>query len=199
MVKIVSIIMFVGCFAFSSVLKASLFPDIDINSPDLNVEKAAKQCQKSLMHAPEQLEAWCEKAYRLGHWEALYYIGVHTGDGSRYLEEINTRIANNENSALKKLAWIYRSGHFVEKDLKESARLYELYLLSSDSEINFQSVSAHFELATIYQKLGMWNKVIFHTDYVINYANRTDWEHRAQYIQNQAKASLAENKSLNKN
>ncbi|MGK0515887.1 MAG: hypothetical protein ACI9W0_002318, partial [Gammaproteobacteria bacterium] len=110
MVKIISIIIFTWCFVFSSVLRASLFPNIDINSPNLTVEKAAKQCQKSLMHAPEQLEAWCEKAYSLGDWEALYYIGVHTGDGTRYLEEINSRIANNEYSALKKLAWIYRSG-----------------------------------------------------------------------------------------
>tara|TARA_B110000211_G_scaffold39351_1_gene40366 strand:+ start:887 stop:1465 length:579 start_codon:yes stop_codon:yes gene_type:complete len=192
MVKIISLIIFTWGVVFSPVSRASLFPNIDINSPNLTVEKAAKQCQKSLMHAPEQLEAWCEKAYSLGDWEALYYIGVHTGDGTRYLEEINSRIANNEYSALKKLAWIYRSGHFVKKDLRESARLYELYLLH-DNEINFQTVSAHFELSTIYQRLGMWNKVITHTDYVINYANRADWEHRAKYIQKQAKASLAEN------
>ena len=191
--------MFIGCFVFSPVLRATFFPDIDINSPNLTVEQAARQCQKSLIHAPEKLETWCEKAYSLGYWEALYYIGVHTGDGSRYLEEINTRFENNEIIALEKLAWIYQSGHFVKKDLKESARLYELYLLSSDSKFNFQSISAHLELATIYKQLGMWNKVINHTDYVINYSNRIDWKHRAQYIKKEAKASLAENKSLNKN
>jgi hypothetical protein len=172
---------------------ASMFPDIDINDSSLTSDTAAKQCAKSFMHAPHKLLLWCEKAYVMGHWESLYYIGMYTGDGSRYLDELNTRMNQGEANAINTLAWLYQSGRFVNKDIREAARLYELYLAQESNQVIFLKASTHYELATIYEKLAMWEKVITHTQYVIDNADRDGRIAVAKDLQKQAKASLAEN------
>ncbi|GAA78132.1 hypothetical protein P20495_0622 [Pseudoalteromonas sp. BSi20495] len=166
---------------------ASMFPDIDINDSSLTSDTAAKQCAKSFMHAPHKLLLWCEKAYVMGHWESLYYISMYTGDGSRYLDELNTRMNQGDANAINTLAWLYQSGRFVKKDIREAARLYELYLSQESNQVIFLEASTHYELAAIYEKLGMWEKVITHTQYVIDNADREGRIAVAKDLQKQAK------------
>ena len=49
-------------------LSKTLWPDLDINNPELSKNTVMLQCQKSLMYAPRQLEEWCEKAYDMGEY-----------------------------------------------------------------------------------------------------------------------------------
>ena len=117
---------FIALFVLSTItaqvqaksLSKTLWPDLDINNPDLSKSTVMLQCQKSLMYAPRQLEKWCEKAYDMGVYGALLFIGHHTGDGSRYVNELKRRVLKNENLAIRRLAWLYDGGLFVEEDLK---------------------------------------------------------------------------------
>lgn len=193
MVKVLVILVLAISFFTSTDAQASFFPNHDINDPNLTVEIAAKQCAKSYIHAPDKLELWCEKAYTMGHWKSLYYIGMYKGDGSRYLNELNTRIDNGEPDAINTLAWLYQSGRFVKKDISEAARLYELYLAQESNQAIVLKASTLYELATIYQELGMWEKVIIHTQYVIDNAHREGRKGLAKDLQELAKESLAKN------
>ncbi|TMP08041.1 hypothetical protein CWC09_08995, partial [Pseudoalteromonas ruthenica] len=69
---------------------------IKIDDPKLTAELAARQCHKSLINAPELLEAWCEKAYEMDYWSALVPISLHTGDGTRLVAEAKERLKNKE-------------------------------------------------------------------------------------------------------
>ncbi|ATG79576.1 hypothetical protein [Pseudoalteromonas sp. 1_2015MBL_MicDiv] len=167
---------FLALFVYSTVivqvqaksLSKNLWPDLDINNPKLSKSTAMQQCQKSLMYAPRMLESWCEKAYEMGAWEALLYIGYHTGDGSRYVNEVKRRVLKNENLAIRKLAWLYDGGLFIEKDLKEAARLYELFLTQAKEPYPILLRSIHYDLAKIYTKLEDWPNVIINAQYVID-------------------------------
>jgi hypothetical protein len=192
MVKVLVTVALAISFFTSMDTKASMFPNIDINDPNLTVEIAAKQCEKSYMHAPNKLEEWCEKAYEMGYLESLYYIGMHTGDGSRYLNELNTRIEQGDANAINTLAWLYQSGRLVKKDLSEATRLYKLYLAQENNQAITLKTSTHFELATIYRKLGMWDKVITHTQYLIDNAKREGRRELAQRWRDEAETSLKE-------
>ena len=107
-------------------VSSSLWKELDINDPNLSKNTVMRQCERSLKYAVNELESWCEKAYQLGAWEALLYIGYHTGDGSRYVHEVKQRAANDEINAIRKLAWLYDDGLFIENNSTEAARLYEL-------------------------------------------------------------------------
>ena len=62
-------------FTFSLISNAgTLWPDLDINNPELSKNTVMLQCQKSLMYAPRQLEKWCEKAYDMGVYLSLIHI-----------------------------------------------------------------------------------------------------------------------------
>ena len=156
-------------FTFSLISNAgTLWPDLDINNPELSKNTVMLQCQKSLMYAPRQLEKWCEKAYDMGEYEALLFIGHHTGDGSRYVNELKRRVLKNENLAIRRLAWLYDGGLFVEEDLKEAARLYELFLTQAEEPYPILLRSIHYDLAKIYTKLEDWPNVIINAQYVID-------------------------------
>ena len=117
---------------------------------------------------------------------------MYTGDGSRYLNELNTRIEQGEANAINTLAWLYQSGRLVKKDLSEAIRLYKLYLAQENNQAITLKTSTHFELATIYRKLGMWDEVITHTQYVINNAKREGRRELAQRWRDEAETSLKE-------
>ncbi|MBO1895170.1 hypothetical protein HNW13_005160 [Shewanella sp. BF02_Schw] len=65
---------------------------IDIDDPNLTINVAAEQCQKSLINAPEKLELWCEKAINMGYWRGLVPLSLHTGNGERLLKEATKRV-----------------------------------------------------------------------------------------------------------
>lgn len=190
MVIVLRTLVYIVTFLSFSGANASMFPDLDINDPSLTAGTAAKQCAKSYIHAPDKLLLWCEKAYEMGHWESLYYIGMYNNDGSRYLDELNTRIAQGKADAINTLAWLYQSGHFVKKDSLEAARLYELYLAQESNQAIDLKAFTHYELAKIYEKLGMWEKVIIHTQYVIENAKREGRKVVAKDLQELAKTKV---------
>ncbi|UJF20504.1 hypothetical protein [Shewanella sp. OMA3-2] len=150
---------------------SGLWPDVDINDPNLTVNLAAQQCSKSLMYAPYKLEQWCEKAYNMGSWHSLLYIGYHTGDGSRYVEEAINQVRQGNFEAISELAWIYSTGSFVEIDLNKSIILYNQYL----NHENRKSISrgklnsVHKELYNIYKELENWRKASEHLQFLIEH------------------------------
>ena len=143
---------------------------IDINDPDLTVITAAQQCHKSLINAPEYLEVWCEKAYSMGYWKALITLSLHTGDGTRLLEEAKKRVAAKEIEAYSTLAWLYRSGMFVGQDIDNAISLHKEFL-ALDTELPDSLVTtAHFELASLYKSQHNWLAVKEHAQYVIEHS-----------------------------
>ena len=40
---------------------------------------------KSPIYSLKQFESWCEIAYKMGYWQALNLVGLHTNGGSRYI------------------------------------------------------------------------------------------------------------------
>jgi len=176
-------------------LSSTLWPDLNINDPKLSMDTVARQCQKSLMYAPEQLEAWCEKAYKMGAWDSLLYIGYHTGDGSRYVKELRSRVLKNELLAIEKLAWLYDGGLFVENNPKESARLYELFLKQGKNVHPRRLMSVHYDLAEIYKRLENWPKVIENAQYVIDHNEGDGSDSLAKSLK--AEAQIEMNKASN--
>lgn len=143
---------------------------IDINDPDLTVITAAQQCHKSLINAPEYLEEWCEKAYSMGYWKALITLSLHTGDGTRLLEEAKKRVAAKEIEAYSTLAWLYGSGMFVGQDIDNAISLHKEFL-ALDAELpNSLVTTAHFELASLYKSQHNWLAVKEHAQYVIEHS-----------------------------
>ncbi|MEI8618348.1 hypothetical protein P4S63_18215 [Pseudoalteromonas sp. B193] len=143
---------------------------IDINDPDLTVITAAQQCHKSLINAPEYLEEWCEKAYSMGYWKALITLSLHTGDGTRLLEEAKKRVAAKEIEAYSTLAWLYGSGMFVGQDINNAISLHKEFL-ALDAELpNSLVTTAHFELASLYKSQHNWLAVKEHAQYVIEHS-----------------------------
>ncbi|KPZ55494.1 hypothetical protein AN391_02541 [Pseudoalteromonas sp. P1-13-1a] len=143
---------------------------IDINDPDLTVITAAQQCHKSLINAPEYLEEWCEKAYSMGYWKALITLSLHTGDGTRLLEEAKKRVAAKEIEAYSTLAWLYGSGMFVGQDIDNAISLHKEFL-ALDIELPDSLVTtAHFELASLYKSQHNWLAVKEHAQYVIEHS-----------------------------
>ena len=140
---------------------------IKIDEPKLTVKEAAQQCHKSLINAPELLEAWCEKAYEMGYWSALVPISLHTGDGTRLVAEAKERLKNKEPKAYTVLAWLYGSGQFVEEDIERAISLNkELLNLAHAGVTPARRTSAHKELADLYQLQENWPAVIKHASYV---------------------------------
>ncbi|XPF94952.1 hypothetical protein ACM9HF_02765 [Colwellia sp. RE-S-Sl-9] len=125
-----------------------------------------KQCQKSLLYAPDQLEAWCEKAYEIGYWQALEYIGLHTGDGSRYISELNRRTESGELDPIFALAWNYSYGRFVSRDLEKSISLFNQYLNDNTQQEKTRLYRVHKELLSIYEELGNIEKSAEHKKYL---------------------------------
>lgn len=148
----------------------SLWHAIDINDPNLTVEQAAQQCAKSSMFAPYSLEEWCEKAYSMGSWKSLLYIGYYTGDGTRYVNEAKKNAQADDVEAIKILAWIYSNGSFVERDLSQSIKLYNNYLnhKKNKSLTKHQLVSVHKALYNIYKELEFWQDASKSLQYIIN-------------------------------
>ncbi|WP_151174083.1 hypothetical protein [Pseudoalteromonas ruthenica] len=146
----------------------TLFPDHDINDPSLSKATVMLQCQKSLMYAPRQLEAWCEKAYELGYWSALQFIGLHTGDGSRYIAEARKHAEQGSPEGIIALAYAYKLGRFIDRDLQKSIVLFKRYLDEyGDVESEKMRVgSTHEELLAIYKELGNSEKVAEHKRYL---------------------------------
>ncbi|GAP75592.1 hypothetical protein W04_2123 [Pseudoalteromonas sp. SW0106-04] len=146
----------------------TLFPDHDINDPSLSKATVMLQCQKSLMYAPRQLEAWCEKAYELGYWSALQFIGLHTGDGSRYIAEARKHAQQGSPEGIIALAYAYKLGRFIDRDLQKSIVLFKRYLDEyGDVESEKMRVgSTHEELLAIYKELGNSEKVAEHKRYL---------------------------------
>ncbi|MCQ8820162.1 hypothetical protein NQT65_08105 [Pseudoalteromonas agarivorans] len=143
---------------------------IDINDPDLTVITAAQQCHKSLINAPEYLKEWCEKAYSMGYWKALITLSLHTGDGTRLLEEAKKRVAAKEIEAYSTLAWLYGSGMFVGQDINNAISLHKEFL-ALDAELpNSLVTTAHFELASLYKSQHNWLAVKEHAQYVIEHS-----------------------------
>ncbi|XQW83465.1 hypothetical protein ACOYR1_09885 [Thalassotalea piscium] len=171
-------------------LSNSLWPDLDINNPELSKNIVMLQCQKSLMYAPTKLEAWCEKAYKMGAWEALLYIGYHTGDGSRYVNEVKSRVLKNENMAIRKLAWLYDNGLFIEENSEEAARLYELFLIQAKDPHPMLLSSIHYDLAKIYTRLEDWANVIIHAQYVIEQGEEDGSDNLAKVLLEDAQLKL---------
>ncbi|RCU45695.1 hypothetical protein DU002_14645 [Corallincola holothuriorum] len=112
-----------------------LWKDYDINDPNLTMDMVARQCQRSLMHAPDPglVEVWCDKSYKMGNWESLHIIGLHTGDGSRYVAEVEKHVKAGDAQAIDSLAWLYSRGRFVDKDNVRGIELYNRYLNHSES------------------------------------------------------------------
>tara|TARA_B110000211_G_C14013459_1_gene524302 strand:+ start:760 stop:1344 length:585 start_codon:yes stop_codon:yes gene_type:complete len=143
---------------------------IDINDPDLTVITAAQQCHKSLINAPEYLEEWCEKAYSMGYWKALITLSLHTGDGTRLLEEAKKRVAAKEIEAYSTLAWLYGSGMFVGQDIDNAISLHKEFLALDTELPNSLVTTAHFELASLYKSQHNWLAVKEHAQYVIEHS-----------------------------
>ena len=143
---------------------------IDINDPDLTVITAAQQCHKSLINAPEYLEEWCEKAYSMGYWKALITLSLHTGDGTRLLEEAKKRVAAKEIEAYSTLAWLYGSGMFVGQDIDNAISLHKEFLALDTELPNSLVTTAHFELASLYKSQHNWLAVKELAQYVIEHS-----------------------------
>ncbi|GEB71413.1 hypothetical protein [Pseudoalteromonas carrageenovora] len=143
---------------------------IGINDPDLTVITAAQQCHKSLINAPEYLEEWCEKAYSMGYWKALITLSLHTGDGTRLLEEAKKRVAAKEIEAYSTLAWLYGSGMFVGQDIDNAISLHKEFLALDTELPNSLVTTAHFELASLYKSQHNWLAVKEHAQYVIEHS-----------------------------
>ncbi len=143
---------------------------IDIDDPDLTVITAAQQCHKSLINAPEYLEEWCEKAYSMGYWKALITLSLHTGDGTRLLEEAKKRVAAKEIEAYSTLAWLYGSGMFVGQDIDNAISLHKEFLALDTELPNSLVTTAHFELASLYKSQHNWLAVKEHAQYVIEHS-----------------------------
>lgn len=148
----------------------SLWHAIDINDPNLTVEQAAQQCAKSSMFAPYSLEEWCEKAYSMGSWRSLLYIGYYTGDGTRYVNEAKKHAQSDDVEAIKALAWIYSTGSFVERDLNKSINLYTDYLnhKKNKSLTKQQLVTVHKAIYTIYKELQNWQEALESLQFIID-------------------------------
>lgn len=140
---------------------------IKIDNPELTVEVAAQQCHKSLINAPELLEAWCEKAYEMGYWSALVPISLHTSDGTRLAAEAKERLKNKESGAYTTLAWLYGSGQFVKKDIAKAIALREELLVLDKSLTPNQIAANHMKLADLYIQGKNWNKVAIHAKHVL--------------------------------
>lgn len=168
-------------------VSSSLWKELDINDPNLSKNTVMRQCERSLKYAVNELESWCEKAYQLGAWEALLYIGYHTGDGSRYVHEVKQRAANDEINAIRKLAWLYDDGLFIENNSTEAARLYELYLTKATDASPRLLKRIHYDLAKIYTKLEDWPSVINHAEYVLEHSEGDGSEALARELRDNAK------------
>tara|TARA_B100001063_G_scaffold245725_1_gene282242 strand:- start:3164 stop:3757 length:594 start_codon:yes stop_codon:yes gene_type:complete len=172
---------------------------IDINDPDLTVITAAQQCHKSLINAPEYLEEWCEKAYSMGYWKALITLSLHTGDGTRLLEEAKKRVAAKEIEAYSTLAWLYGSGMFVGQDINNAISLHKEFL-ALDAELpNSLVTTAHFELASLYKSQHNWLAVKEHAQYVIEHSALAYDKEQAVSLLQLAKEKAQLKKSLNSN
>lgn len=159
-------------FLLSVSIQAERFlPYLDINDPELAKETVMTQCQKSLLYAPEQLEVWCEKAYKLGYWQALEYIGLHTGDGTRYIAELNKRAEMGKHNAVFYLAWNYHYGRFVSKNIEKSISLYHQYINNITKDEKPLLNRAHKELIIIYKELGELEKSAAHQQILDQYAD----------------------------
>ncbi|MFU2512265.1 hypothetical protein [Pseudoalteromonas sp. ASV78] len=144
----------------SRLLAGTFFPEHDINDPNLPKNTVMLQCKKSLMYAPRQLEMWCERAYEMGYWQALEVIGLHTGDGSRYIAEAQKHAENGDPDGVLALAFLYESGRFVTQDLHKSIALYNQYLNDNQDieEEEMRVASTHEDLYLIYTELGDFEK-----------------------------------------
>ncbi|GAP75595.1 hypothetical protein W04_2126 [Pseudoalteromonas sp. SW0106-04] len=142
---------------------------IKIDDPELTVEVAAQQCHKSLINAPELLEAWCEKAYEMGYWSALVPISLHTSDGTRLVAEAKERLKNKEPGAYTTLAWLYGSGQFVKKDIAKAIALREELLVLDKSFTPNQIALNHMKLADLYIQERNWKKVAIHAKHVLKH------------------------------
>jgi hypothetical protein len=172
---------------------------IDINDPDLTVITAAQQCHKSLINAPEYLEEWCEKAYSMGYWKALITLSLHTGDGTRLLEEAKKRVAAKEIEAYSTLAWLYGSGMFVGQDINNAISLHKEFL-ALDAELpNSLVTTAHFELASLYKSQHNWLAVKEHAQYVIEHSALAYDKEQAVSLLQLSKEKAQLKKSLNSN
>ncbi|MGI2112683.1 hypothetical protein ACRN9G_03675 [Shewanella frigidimarina] len=141
---------------------------IDIDDPNLTINVAAEQCQKSLINAPEKLELWCEKAINMGYWRGLVPLSLHTGNGERLLKEATKRVNAKDPMAYSTLAWIYEGGMFVDQDINYAISLHKEFL-SLDVELTKSSVTAtHEELAKLYKKEQNWLAVSEHAQYVFD-------------------------------
>ncbi|WP_083690104.1 hypothetical protein [Colwellia sp. UCD-KL20] len=166
--KAITISLFLYTAFCTTSYAGSFFPKYDINNSELPKTTVMAQCQKSLMHAPKQLESWCEKAYKLGYWQALEYIGLYTGDGSRYISELNRRTESGELDPIFALAWNYSYGRFVSRDLEKSISLFNLYLNDNTQQEKVRLNSVHEELLLIYEELGNTAKSAEHKKYLEN-------------------------------
>ncbi|TMP86724.1 hypothetical protein CWC05_11960 [Pseudoalteromonas ruthenica] len=142
---------------------------IKIDAPKLTVKEAAQQCHKSLINAPELLEAWCKKAYEMGYWSALVPISLHTGDGTRLVAEAKERLKNKEPGAYTTLAWLYGSGQFVKKDIAKAIALREELLVLDKSFTPNQIAANHMKLADLYIQERNWKKVAIHAEHVLKH------------------------------
>ena len=142
---------------------------IKIDEPKLTVKEAAQQCHKSLINAPELLEAWCEKAYEMDYWSALVPISLHTGDGTRLVAEAKERLKNKEPGAYTTLAWLYGSGQFVKKDIAKAIALREELLVLDKSFTPNQIAANHMKLADLYIQERNWKKVAIHAKHVLKH------------------------------
>lgn len=161
---VLSVLFLCSCFFYS--YASPLFPDHDINDPTLSKNVVGMQCRKSLMYAPDKLESWCEKSYKMGDWQALRLIGVHTGDGSRYVAEATKRADDGELSAISSLAWIYYSGNFVPVDYPKAISLYEEYISKANNQYKNKKNEAHKRLYSIYQELDNVKEAEKHKRYL---------------------------------
>lgn len=139
---------------------------IDINDPDLTGEVAAEQCHKSLINAPEKLELWCEKAIEMGYWNSLVTLSMHIGDGSRLIAEAKKRMEKKEPKAYSILAWLYRTGTFVEQDINYAMSLYKELITLDIERPNSLITAAHLELAYLYKAQQNWAAMGEHAQYV---------------------------------
>lgn len=171
MTKVMGISFFFYITFVSYSYAGSFFPQHDINDPELPKSTVMRQCQKSLMHAPTQLESWCEKAFKLGYWQALEYIGLHTGNGALYISELNKRVESGELDPIYALAWNYRYGRFVAKDLEKSINLFNRYINDNSQQEKIRLNRAHEELLLIYEELGDVEKSGIHKQYLEEHDN----------------------------
>jgi hypothetical protein len=151
---------------------------IDIDDPNLTINVAAEQCQKSLINAPEKLELWCEKAINMGYWRGLVPLSLHTGNGDRLVKEATKRVNAKDPIAYSTLAWVYEGGMFVDQDINYAISLHKK-LLALDVDLPKSSVTAtHEELAKLYKIQQNWLAVSEHAQYVFN---NTTFEFNKEY------------------